>query len=307
MELRQLKTFRVVATLQSFNQAALALNYAQSTVSEQIKALENDLGAPLFDRSSRQIALTPAGELLLQYAQKMIDIEEEARSEIAEPKEPHGSLSIRVPETVSIYYLPRVLEAFCKRYPRIGLNFARCAFYGLQQELASGIIDLAFLIADDSFQVPDTETETLLRLPLVVVAHPEHPLTSKQAIDLQDIVDEPILLPSGDCSYRVTLERMITGGKIEPAVILDFNSTEAIKRCVAIGVGITLMPEVAVRDDIQAEKLSVLPWAGEHIEANLMMIWHKDKWISPILRAFMDTVRETVATSEQTATKLSPQ
>jgi DNA-binding transcriptional LysR family regulator len=298
MELRQLRTFRVVATLRSFNRAALALNYAQSTVSEQIKSLENDLGAPLFDRSGRQITLTPSGELLLQYAQKMIDIEEEARSEIAKPKEAQGSLSIRMPETVSIYYLPRVLEAFCSRYPRIGLNFVRCAFYGLQRELASGIIDLAFLIADDSFEVPDAEMETLLRLPLVVVAHPEHPLTSKQAVDLQDVVDEPILLPSGDCSYRVALERMITGEKMEPAVILDFNSSEAIKRCVAAGIGITLTPEVAVRDEIRAGRLAVLPWAGEHIEANLMMIWHRDKWISPLLRAFMDTVRETVATSE---------
>ena len=296
--MRQLKTFRVVATLRSFNRAALALNYAQSTVSEQIKSLENDLGAPLFDRSGRQITLTPSGELLLQYAQKMIDIEEEARSEIAKPKEAQGSLSIRVPETVSVHYLPRILEAFCSRYPRIGLNFARCAFHGLQRELASGIIDLAFLIADDSFEVPDTEMETLLGLPLVVVAHPEHPLTSKQAVDLRDIVDEPILLPSADCSYRVALERMITGEKMEPAVILDFSSSEAIKRCVAAGIGITLTPEVAVRDEIRAGRLAVLPWAGEQIEANLMMIWYRDKWISPLLQAFMDTVRETVATSE---------
>jgi DNA-binding transcriptional LysR family regulator len=232
---------------------------------------------------------------LLQYAQKMIDIEEEARSEITDGEESHGSLSIRIPETVSTFYLPRILKAFRERYPKVGLNFTRCAFYGLQQELASGIIDLAFLLADESSLVPDTRTETLLKLPLVVVAHAKHPLASKKSVNLHDLVDEPILLPSEDCSYRVALERMITGENVDPAVILNFNSIEAIRRCVAAGVGITLATEIAVRDDVQAGRLSVLPWTGEQVEANLQMIWHESKWISPILQAFMETVRESVA------------
>jgi DNA-binding transcriptional LysR family regulator len=295
MELRQLKTFRVVATLQSFNKAALALNYAQSTVSEQIKSLESSLGVRLFDRKNRRVSLTQAGEMLLQYAQKMIDIEEEARSEITEQEESHGSLSIRIPETVSTHYLPRILKTFRDRYPRVGLNFVRCAFSSLQQELASGIIDLAFLITDDSFLVPGTKTEALLKLPLVVVAHAGHPLASRQSVDIQDLLDEPILLPSEDCSYRVALERMITGENVDPAAILNFNSIEAIRRCVIAGVGVTLATEIVVRDDVQAGKLAVLPWKGKQVQANLQMIWHKSKWISPILQAFMDTVRESVS------------
>jgi DNA-binding transcriptional LysR family regulator len=239
--------------------------------------LEDSLGVRLFDRKNRRVSLTQSGEMLLQYAQKMIDIEEEARSEITEQEISHGSLSIRIPETVSTHYLPRILPIFRQQYPRVRLNFARCAFYSLQQELASGIIDLAFLLADETFLVPEAEMETLLRLPLVVVAHPKHPLASQQAVELQDIIDEPILLPSEDCSYRIVLERMITDEKAEPAVILDFNSIEAIKRCVIAGIGITLTPEIAVRADIQAGRLSALAWSGEHIEANLMMIWRKGK------------------------------
>ncbi|MBN1812145.1 MAG: LysR family transcriptional regulator [Anaerolineae bacterium] len=295
MELRQLKTFHVVATLQSFNKAALALNYAQSTVSEQIKSLEGNLGVRLFDRKNRRVSLTQSGEMLLQYAQKMIDIEEEARSEVTEQGESHGSLSIRIPETVSTYYLPCILKTFRERYPKVGLNFARCAFYGLQQELASGIIDLAFLLTDESFLVPDTKTETLLKLPLVIVARADHPLASRQNVDIQDLIGEPILLPSEDCSYRVALERMITGENVDPAVILNFNSIEALRRCVIAGVGITLATEIAMRDDVQSGRLAVLPWTGKQVEASLQMIWHKSKWISPILQAFMETVRESVS------------
>ena len=298
MELRQLKTFRVVATLESFNKAALVLNYAQSTVSEQIKSLENSLGVRLFDRRNRRISLTPSGEMLLHYAQKMIDIEEEARSEITDHEESRGSLSIRIPETVSTHYLPSILKAFREQYPKVGLNFARCAFHGLQQELASGIVDLAFLLADASSVVPDSETETLLKLPLVVVARAGHPLASQENVDLQDLIDEPILLPSEDCSYRVALERMITGENVDPAVILNFNSIEAIRRCVTAGIGVTLSTEIAMRDDIKSGRLCVLPWTGEQVEANLQMIWHKSKWISPILQAFMETVRNCVSTPD---------
>jgi DNA-binding transcriptional LysR family regulator len=298
MELRQLKTFRVVATLESFNKAALVLNYAQSTVSEQIKSLETSLGVRLFDRRNRRISLTPSGEMLLQYAQKMIDIEEEARAEITDQEVSRGSLSIRIPETVSTYFLPSILKSFRERYPRVGLNFSRCAFHSLQQELASGIIDLAFLLADESSLVPDSVTETLLKLPLVVVACAGHPLASQESVALQDLLDEPILLPSEDCSYRVALERMITGENVDPAIILNFNSIEAIKRCVANGVGITLVTEIAVYDDIESGKLQALPWTGEQVEASLQMIRHKGKWVSPILQAFMETVRACVSAAD---------
>src|SRR5512142_1471376 len=99
MELRQLRTFRTVATLGGFNQAAEILGYAQSTVSEQLKLLEADLNVRLFNRVGKQMILTTAGEMLLQYAQKMLNLEEELRTEVSDPQEVHGSLSIRVPET----------------------------------------------------------------------------------------------------------------------------------------------------------------------------------------------------------------
>lgn len=112
MELRQLRTFLTVARLNSFNQAASVLNYAQSTVSEQIRVLEQDLDVRLFVRAGKQIILTEAGERLLKYAQRIIDLEEETKSDIQDQGELHGSLSLRVPETVSIHLLPAVLNAF---------------------------------------------------------------------------------------------------------------------------------------------------------------------------------------------------
>ncbi len=292
MELRQLKTFQTVATLRSFNQAAEALNYAQSTVSEQIKVLENDLGVRLFDRQGKRIALTEAGELLLQYTQKILDIEQEIRSELTLQDEPHGTLSIRIPETVSIYYLPSVLCKFREQFPKVRFDLNSCTYYGLPQELESGITNLAFLIAD-SFHAANLAAETLLKLPLVVVAHPDNPLASKSNVTVPDIKNEPILLPRGDCSYRMQFEKTLMKEKVEPKIILNVNSITAIKSYVVAGMGITVIPKIVAEKEIADGSLVILPWLGKKIHyTDLLMIWHKNKWTSPILKAFMDMTKE---------------
>ncbi|GAK59991.1 transcriptional regulator, LysR family [Candidatus Vecturithrix granuli] len=293
MELRQLKTFRTVATLNSFHQAAAALNCAQSTVSEQIKALETDLDVALFRRAGKQIALTEAGELLLRYAQKMLDLEAEVKTEVPNRQEHYGTFSIRIPETLSMYYLPPIFKTFHQRFPRIRFYFNSCAYYSLQQELQSGITNLAFLIMD-TFQAAQVETEVLFDVPLVLVAHPDHPLASQPSVSPQDLKGQLILLSKSDCSYRMLFERMLTEEKIESALIVDFSSTEAMKQCLMAGLGLTIIPEIAVRTELAAGRLVVLPWQGKPFDARLLMIWHKQIWISPILQAFMDMIRATI-------------
>lgn len=293
MELRQLKTFRTVATLNSFHQAAAVLNCAQSTVSEQIKALEMDLKVALFKRAGKRIALTEAGELLLQYAQKMLDLETAVKTEVPRRQEHYGAFSIRIPETMSIYYLPPVFKAFHQRFPKIRFYFNNCAYYSLEQELQSGITNLAFLITD-TFQDARVETEVLWSIPLVLVAHPNHPLTSHTQIGPQDLKDELILLSRSDCSYRMLFEKMLAEEKIESALIVDFSSTETIKQCLMAGMGITIIPEIAVHTEIAEGRLAVLPWHGKPFDTKVLMIWHKHIWIAPALQAFMDMIRETL-------------
>lgn len=180
MELRQLKTFRTVASLRSFNKAAKILHYAQSTVSDQIRGLEEELNERLFIRSGKSIELTEAGEVLQQYAQRILDIEEEAKSQILTGDIHHGALAIRIPETVSIYYLPEVLHSFHQKFPKIRCSFNNCTSVTLQQEFQSGMTNLAFLITDQNFEAQNLETEVLASVSLLMVAHPKHPLIKKQ-------------------------------------------------------------------------------------------------------------------------------
>ena len=169
MEIRQLRSFQTVANLLSFNKAADRLNYAQSSISAQIQALEEELAVQLFDRLGRRVVLTEAGTQLLEYANKILDLVDESHSEMAAEKQPLGSLTIRIPETFGSHRLPPVIKEFHNRFPKVKLNFITCAHEGLEKDLRKGLTDLAFLLTE-SFQTSDLMAETLGFESVVLVA-----------------------------------------------------------------------------------------------------------------------------------------
>ena len=293
MELRQLKTFQMVGKLLSFNRAADALNYAQSTVSVQIRGLEEEFGVPLFDRLGKQVVLTEAGQTLMRYAQKMLDMEEETYSELAGRTQSQGSLCVRIPQSLGTYFLPSILQRFHARYPNVGFDINSCAFHSLEHELKSGVTDVAFLLAE-SINAKDLTSEVLGVLPLVVVAKAGHPLAGQSSMAIEDLKGEVIILPKHDCSYRMVFEQILTEKRVRIASVIEMNTIEAIKQCVMMGIGVTITPEITVNEEILRKKLVVLPWSEEMLETAILMIRHKDKWISPTLSAFMQDAREII-------------
>lgn len=292
MDIKQLKTFRTVATLRSFSQAADSLNFAQSTISDQIKALELDLGEKLFNRDKRQITLTPAGETCLQYAQKMIDLEEEIRTEIIGCDEVYGSIAIRIPETVSTYFLPPILKKFQNSLPNVNLQLNSCSYYGLYEELRSGIIDCAFLLTDN-FQHNDLEIKILKNIPLVLVANPTNPIRANSKLEISDIKNEPIFATTSDCNYFKILENMFMAEKQRFSALYKINSINAIKECIIAGTGIALLPKIVVKDEISLNLLCELPFEKGQLSAKMVIIWLKNRWHPPILETFLNILTES--------------
>jgi DNA-binding transcriptional LysR family regulator len=293
MELRQLKTFRTVAALLSFNRAAEQLHYAQSSISAQIQALEEELGVQLFDRLGRRILLTEAGERLIQYADKILDLADETQADIGNIKEPKGSLTIRVPESFGAHKLPLIIKRFQENFPKVRLYFTTCAHESLDKDLRKGITDLAFLLAE-SIQSGDLNAEMLGVESLVVVSHPNHPLAMQKSVETRELANEPLLLSRVDCSYRRLFEKALDHESVPRHAVLEFNSVEAIKQCVKAGVGITIIPETAIKQDLMDKKLAVIPWVQGKLEVAVLMIWYKEKWLSPTLKAFMEVTREVM-------------
>ncbi|MHC1727703.1 MAG: LysR family transcriptional regulator [Syntrophobacteraceae bacterium] len=291
MEIRHLATFQAVGRFLSFNRAAEELNYAQSSVSAQIQALETELGVQLFDRLGRRILLTEAGVKLMQYAEKMLDLADETRSEVMGATELKGSLTVKVPETIGVHRLPPVVKEFRSRFPRVRLRFTSCSHEGLQKDLRTGTTDLAFLLTE-SISAADLSSEVLGTESLILVADPGHRLAGQSAVHARDLKGETILFSTVDCSYRRSLESVLGQGKVAYNAAIEFNSVAALKQCVMAGVGITALPEVTVSEDISRGRLTQLAWAEDKLEVATLMIWYQNRWLSPTLNAFMDVARE---------------
>ncbi|MBN1532670.1 MAG: LysR family transcriptional regulator [Spirochaetes bacterium] len=294
MESRLLYTFRTIATLGSFSKAAEVLDYAQSTVSEQMKTLEQDLNVKLFDREGRHTTLTPAGVLLLEYAQKMLDLEEEIRSELKRSDEVYGSLSVRIPETISTYFLPDIVKEFHGRFPRVSLYFNACTYHGLTEELRSGITNLAFLITDD-FVKSGMDSCRLREIPLVMVTYPGNPVALNRNVHLSDITEGPLYMTISDCSYFRIIESYFMEERIDLPNIHRINSIAAIKRNIIAGTGIALLPRITVEDEISSGRLAVISLQRGPLSAHVFMIWLKNKWHPPILKEFMRITKKVLS------------
>lgn len=291
MELRDLRTFAEVARLLSFHRAGEALHAAQSTVSARVAALEEELGLRLFERLGRRVALTEAGERLLDYARKMLDLEDEARAWVVDASEARGTLTARVPESLCAYCLGEVIRQFRERFPKVRLSFTACAMDGLDKDLRRGVTDLAFLMAD-SIRGQDLLVEALAVAELRLVAAPTHRLARLAAVSCEDLRGETLVLSKADCSYRKIFEALLAEAGVVCGAGLEFSSAAALRRCVMAGVGVTLLPALAVREELDAGRLVALPWSGFELETAVLMIRHKDKWLSPPLAAFMELARE---------------
>ncbi len=197
MEIRQLRTFRVVADNLSFTKASKILYMAQSSVSAQIKLLEEDLNLKLFDRIGRNIVITDAGQKLYSYARKIEDMTKEIRSEVSDSKQAQGSLTVRVPETIASVYMPDIVKKFHRDNPQVKLNLINCTDLQLKEELNSGRIDLAFVMTD-SINFTDVNVKMLKTENLILMSHLENKLSKKKSVVFKDLAGESLLLPSTD-------------------------------------------------------------------------------------------------------------
>lgn len=294
VDLRQLETFRVVANRLSFTQAASVLDYAQSSVSAQIQALEKELGAPLFNRVNKRVELTDAGQRLLRYADRMLAMAEEARAVVSGNDEPSGTLTITAPETICTYRLPPVLRQFRDRYPNVLLIYRPVRSSNLQRAVIHADVDIAFWLAEP-VQSASLLSEPLVEEPLALIAAPDHRLAYRDRVGPADLEREPLLFTERGCNYRTLLERALAAAGIVPATNFEFDSVEAIKQCVIANVGIAVLPWIVVQREIDEGKLVALPWDQPDFRVVTMIMRHKDKWLSPAMQAFLSLTRDLLA------------
>lgn len=289
MELNQLKTFRMVAETLSFTETAAMLNYAQSSVTAQVRALEDELGKPLFNRLGRQIQLTDAGHQLLWYAERMLSLADQAHTVVSDDRQVTGAISIGAPETVCTYVLPSILRKFRDRFPQVQVSFRPMSDAELPRNIRSGALDVALVLREplesNGLVVENLRSETLL-----VLAGADHPATRLTRVIPADLSTETFLLTESGCGYRHLFERALASAGVYPATKLELSSVEVIKHCAMAGLGIAFLPRMAVAEELERGLLCALNWF-ESYEVYMQMVWHKNTWLSLPLTEFLETSR----------------
>ncbi|WP_339229029.1 LysR family transcriptional regulator [Oceanobacillus sp. FSL K6-2867] len=293
MDNKQLITFKIAAETLNFTKTASILNFAQSSVTAQIKALEEELEKPLFERLGKRLTLTEAGKEFTVYAEKIIQLNEEAKVAISSNKEPSGTLIIGAQESQCTYRLPIILKEFKDQYPNVKLIFKPAHSDELAREqLMKGTLDVAFIM-DISKPEEALTIKPLIQEDIKLVASPNHSLAAKPEIQLKDIELETLLLTEIGCSYRTLLENCCHSAKVYPINKFEFSSIEAIKQCVIAGLGIAALPTMVVEHDIKMGKMQELKWNNKIPPIFTHIAWHKDKWMSPPLEDFIALTRQT--------------
>ena len=290
MDLYKLKTFRTVAVFLNFNKAAKLLNCAQSTISAQIKSLEEEIGALLFKRIKKRVVLTEAGEKMLVYANRLLSIEEEALAAVSSATNPAGTIRLIVPESIAANYFPALIHDYSIAYPAMNFEISNCSQSGLEMELQNESVDLAFLFSE-SADFLNLNSEILFREKLVVVSNPKNPLATKNNVDATDLHSQTIFLPKAGCGYGLLLRQLVTTDIARPSSIIEFTSIDAIKKCVLNGTGIAVLPATSIHQEILNKRIVEINWMND-LEIPVVMLWHKDRRITEPLRYFMTLIRK---------------
>ena len=195
-----------------------------------------------------------------------------------------------IPESLGVCRLPPVITAFHQRYPSVRLQLTTCAHEGLEEDLRRGITDLAFLLTE-SVSAADLEIEALGFESIVMVAHPRHDLLRRRRVRTRDLERETLLVSRVDCSYLNTVRRSIAEEKVAVDRLVEFSSVAVLKKCAEAGLGLAVLPEVNVRAEVEAGRLAIVPWDEGAFQVAILMLWYRQRWLSPTVRAFMGLVR----------------
>lgn len=289
MELIQLRSFFTIARERSVTRAAARLGLTQPALSLQIKALEAELGETLFARQRRQMQLTQAGEILYRYVQTVLATLDEARVEMAALQQLlRGRLAMATSDTNSAYVLPPVLRQFCKQYPQVRIDIRNRMSSQVLQLVVEHEVD--FGLATLPVTHRQVTTEALFQRQEVLVCPSDHPLSQETAVSLAQVSPYPLLALSPGSTSRQLLDMAFQHAGVPMQVAMNLSSMEVMKRFVESGLGVAVMPRIAVADEAQHGRLVAIP-ITDLPARTIGLVERKDTRRSPAAVAFLHLLR----------------
>lgn len=286
MDFEQLKTFQLVSRLKSFSRAAEKLGVTQPAISAQVRSLENEVGARLFDREGGKVTFTAAGRLFEPFAEHCLQCHSHILAGVSELyQSPRGEISVSTNEAISLYVLPTVFAQFKKLYSRVHLSIVRSERTRTLEAVFSREVDFGIV----SLPVKDSRLliHSIHKDEVLLVTPPSHPLADREIVKLDEIIQYPLLMIKHG-RQREKINNFFNSKDLQPRVAMELESSELLKRLIGAGIGMGFLPHTNVAADEQAGLLKTMKVEGMRVQRELAIVYRKDKTLTRAAHAFLE-------------------
>jgi DNA-binding transcriptional LysR family regulator len=299
MDFEQLRTFLEVSQHKSFSRAAGKLLVTQPAISAQIRSLEQEVGAQLFDRVGGKVSFTAAGRVFEPFAEHCLKCYSHILLTIGQLQlQPRGEVSIGANEGTCLYVLPEVIAAFKQQYSRVALNIVRGERMRTIEAVLNSEIDFGVITLP--VKDPRLTIEVIHKDELMLVMPPKHPLAKVERVRITDLSKYPLLLPKQG-RQREQIEHLFVVRGMQPKVAMELDSSELVKRFASAGLGIGFLPKINVKTEEKSGELVVREVEGAKLRRTLALIYRTDHTVSRAAQAFQEIATGRVQQTEQTA------
>jgi DNA-binding transcriptional LysR family regulator len=286
MDFDQLRTFTEVAKLGSFSRAAEKVMRSQPAVSAQIRQLEEEYGQKLFDRTAKAVRLTPAGEVVLEYARQLLELRNTSAQAVSHWNGTlRGTLSIGANEGTFLYVLPKVLARYHRKFPEVRISVYRSFTHKVSEKVEEGAVDVGVLTMP--VKSASMKVIPVFRDRILLMVGPGSPLFNRRSATLQEFAQQPIILPKTG-SIRKVIEKNLRPFRDNLKVTMELTSVTMIKRFVAAGFGVSLICASFARENVRRDEVHLLTLEGLDLWRELALVYRKDRSLPRAASAFLE-------------------
>lgn len=293
MDFRNLTTFVQVAELCSFTRAAEKLGYSQSTISFQIKQLEKELGAQLFERIGHTVQLTDDGRDVLVYAQEICRISQEMAQSPESRNQVRGLVRLAMSDSMCSYLMNKSYTQFHKEYPDVSVKVITAGTTEMYRLLDHNEVDAVCTLDNHIYN-----TTYVIACEQKEEAHfvcaADHPLVDQKGLDVRQLLDQPFLLTEKGMSYRRLMDERMARESLEIQPVLEMGSTDQICRLVAENHGISFLPDFVTEKAVRAGTIVRMDVPGFEVDLWKQLVYHRDKWMSKPLKAVLKSLSSSL-------------
>ena len=292
MQIESLKVFCDLAETTSFTKAAQINGVTQSAVSQQISSLETKFDAALIERSKKNFTLTKEGETFYKYSKQIVQSYDELRHKIQEIQNVvTGTIKVVTIYSIGLHELPPYLKKFLKKHPTVNVSVEYRRATQLYEDIISGIADIGLVAYPQ--KDPRLHVTSLAEDMLVLICHPDHPLTQKPRVKLSEIASHKFVAFEPDIPTRRAIDKILRDRGVEVIHAMEFDNIETVKRAVEIDAGISIVPRSPVAQEVAKKTIAMVEIEDEQFYRPLAAVHKKSKVLSPAMKEFLALLKKS--------------